>query len=249
MSELIIFFAGCIAGAMNSLAGGGSTVSYAALTAIGIPPIMANATNTVATIAGYVAGLAGFRPSWQGLGLQIIWQIALAVIGGILGAWLLTQTPEAMFRQFVPWLLLGASVLFLLSPPSTDQGSKQKALFISTPILILVFIYGGYFQAGLGILTLAALSVLGFGQIIRMSGIKLIFAIANAIAASILFAQHNLIDWNSCLILMAGLVTGGFGAARIATHLPATVLRKVIAAIALSVTAYFFYATYFSNLS
>jgi uncharacterized membrane protein YfcA len=239
MTGLLLFLAGVLGGAMNSLAGGGSTPTYAALVFIGVPPISAIATNTLAVIPGYISGLLGFRPDWRPLFGALVWQVPLAIIGGLVGAKLLLATPENLFRALVPWLLLFATVVFYAAP----QNRKLKArvsLVLAPVILLVIFTYGGYFGAGLGIIMLATLSLLGFDQIAKMNGVKLIFSIANAVAAATLFIQADMIDWQAWIILVLGLIVGAYSAARLALRLSQKTLRLIITGISLSVTTYFF---------
>ena len=239
MTGLLLFLAGVLGGAMNSLAGGGSTPTYAALVFVGIPPISAIATNTLAVIPGYMSGLLAFRPDWRPLLASLLWQVPLAIIGGVIGAKLLLATPENIFRALVPWLLLFATIIFYTAP----QNRKLKArihIILAPIILLVIFTYGGYFGAGLGIIMLATLSLLGFEQVVKMNGIKLIFSIANASAAATLFIQADIIDWHAWAVLVMGLIVGAYSAARMALRLSQQTLRYIVTAISLSVTTYFF---------
>ncbi len=239
MTGLLLFLAGVLGGAMNSLAGGGSTPTYAALVFVGVPPISAIATNTLAVIPGYISGLIGFRPDWRPLFSSLVWQLPLAVIGGFIGAKLLLATPENLFRALVPWLLLFATVIFYTGPQ--NRKIKTRINIVLAPvILIMIFTYGGYFGAGLGIIMLATLSLLGFDQIAKMNGVKLIFSIANATAAATLFIQADMIDWQAWIMVVLGLIVGAYSAARLALRLTQTTLRYVVTGISLSVTTYFF---------
>lgn len=243
MTEIILFLAGMLGGAMNSLAGGGSTATYAALVFAGVPPINAIATNTLAVIPGYAGGLIGFRPDWRSLKSLLIWQVPLAMIGGLIGAKLLIATPENIFRALVPWLLLFATVIFFFSPQNHKIRS-QVARIMAPIILLLIFMYGGYFGAGLGIIMLATLSLVGFDQLVKMNGIKLIFSIANATAAAAVFIQSDMVNWYAWSIVALGLIIGAYTAARIAVRLSHQTLRYIITGISLAVTMSFFIEYY-----
>ena len=113
METLLLFLAGLVGGTMNALAGGGSGITFAALVFTGMPPIIANATNTFAATFGYITGVIGYRKHMQGMWRDLLWQTPLVFVGGLLGGWLLLQTDPAVFAAAVPWLLLFATVLFM----------------------------------------------------------------------------------------------------------------------------------------
>lgn len=237
-SDLLIFFAGLIGGVMNSLAGGGSVVTIAALSSLGIPPLIANSTNTVATLIGYLSGAYRLRD-------QIDWNWAkrlmpYALFGGAAGAMILRATPAPVFADIVPYLLLGATLLFAFG--GRRSGLARSLRHLAIPIFMIVTLYGGYFQAGLGILLLAVLSpLIPKRDLPRLSALKLVISAANAMAASLVLVQADMINWRVGGILMLGLAMGGYLGGRWTTTIPLPVLRGLILAICLAVTIPLFF--------
>jgi uncharacterized membrane protein YfcA len=245
--EIILFLAGFLGGIMNSLAGGGSGLTYTALIFAGLPPITANATNTFAATIGYISGCAGYRQHIFAARHQLIWQVPLAGLGGLTGGWLLLNTQEAVFSMLVPWLLLMATILFWLAPAISRTAAHAKytrPISVSVVILFIVFVYGGYFQAGFGIITLAALALTGHSHIGQMNGLKLTFAAIASLAAIFVFAYAGSIDWTAGTSVMIGIALGSYIAARISDRVPDRLMKFVISAISIGVTGYFFWDVY-----
>jgi len=237
-TDLIIFLAGLIGGLMNSLAGGGSTVTIAVLAASGVPPLIANSTNTLAAMIGYGVGV--YRLRHEISVREALPYLGYAVIGGVAGAFALRLTPEGVFREIVPYLLLGATALFAVNA-KTEHWSVRLAP-LAMPLLLIASVYGGYFQAGLGIILLACLSqITPQLDLVRLTALKLLISLANAAAASIILIQADLINWRICLILMLGLALGGDLGARSTMSLPPRFLKPIILAICLGVTLPLFF--------
>ncbi len=245
----LILAAAFVAGALNSVAGGGSFLTLPALVFIGVPPVVANATGTVALLPGYMAGAWGFREDMQpppGLSMRAV--VLLSLIGGSAGAALLLVTSDAVFRKLVPWLLLVATALFAFGPQlrqwaggsgGHDSGapSVAKAAFG----MLVVAAYGGYFNGGLGILLLALFGLLGQTQLNAMNGMKnLVSALLTAIAV-VIYAVGDIVFWREALIMMVAATLGGYGGARVARRLPPAVLRWGIVATGLVMAALFFW--------
>jgi len=239
----LIASAAFIAGMINSVAGGGTLVSFPTLIWLGRDTIVANATNTVALWPGALAGMIGFRRDIAG---SRRWMLILglpSLVGGLIGAILLLLTPSRIFGSLVPFLILFATLLFAfgdpiakrLRPPSIDpahtNGDHQVGRGWWTGAAIfqfLVSVYGGYFGAGIGILMLAALGLLGLTDIHRMNGLKNFFAsIINAIASAY-FIWSGKVDWTDALIMALGATIGGFGGAGIARRMGRKFVRRVV---------------------
>ena len=251
---LVIVVISAVAGAVNSIAGGGTLLTFPALVGLGIPPIVANATNTMAIWPGTVGSMWGYREELVGSGR---WAIGFAIpglVGGAAGAWLLLQTPPGQFERLVPWLVLGATVLFMVQGPimkrirrrarrdaahvvDRDQDAELTRHFPSVAILIYQFvvaIYGGYFGAGMGILMLAALGFMGLTNIHRMNGLKNGGgACVNAAAAGV-FACSSLVNWPVALSMALGTIVGGYAGSRAAQRVPQQYVRYSIVAIGLA---------------
>jgi uncharacterized membrane protein YfcA len=210
-----------IAGAMNAVAGGGTLLTFPALIGLGIPPLTANATSTVALWPGSASSFWGYRRELSGAQRWAIGFALPSLLGGAAGALLLLATDEKTFSDLVPWLVLGATVLFMGQTPlnawlrrqpavggsdGTDRFPKPQLLFFQ----FLVGIYGGYFGAGAGILMLAALGLMGLTNIHRMNGLKNWGGLCFNAVAAITFAFSGLVNWPVAASMAVGAVGGGY---------------------------------------
>ncbi len=208
----VIFAAGVAAGAINSIAGGGTLISFPALVWLGRDPIIANATNTVAMWPGSLAGAYGYRRELSTVRGWLLMLIVPSLLGGALGSWLLLRTPSSVFEQLVPFLILGATLLLALQevitrhilPPPTANRQPPTQLIGVFLFQFLVGIYGGYFGAGMGILMLAALGLIGLTDLHQMNGLKNVLAVAINGIAAIYFAFAKAVAWNDVFVMMAG---------------------------------------------
>ena len=247
MADIAILLAAAfVAGALNAVAGGGSFLTLPALVFTGVPPVVANATGTVALLPGYAAGAWGFKDDMQappGLSMKAV--VVLALIGGAAGAALLLVTPDATFRKIVPWLLLAATAMFAFGPQLRAWASKGNTNTAPSATkaalgMLAVSIYGGYFNGGLGILLLALLGLLGQTNLNAMNGTKnLVSALLTAIAVAI-YAAGGVVQWKQALIMMVAATLGGYLGARVARKIPANWLRAGIVLTGLVMTAVFF---------
>lgn len=246
-SNIVLVVAGLLAGALNSVAGGGTFISFPALVWIGVPPIMANATATLAALPGYVGGAWGFRKDIRASGpISLAWTIAMAALGGLLGALLLMVTPKETFSALVPWLLLGATLIFAAGPALVRRVLRNGGGLPKLPALLLllaVSIYGGYFNGGLGIMLLAAFGFVGLTNLHEMNGLKsLMSAILSAVSVAT-YSVAGLIDWRSALILGVACALGGFVGAHLARRITNMLaLRIFITLIGLGMAVAFFMA-------
>jgi uncharacterized membrane protein YfcA len=249
----LVVLAALIGGVMNAIAGGGTLLTFPALIALGIPPIHANATSTVALWPGALGSMWGYRSE---LGGSRLWALGFALpslLGGAVGAWLLLRTPPDRFAALVPWLVLGATALFMVQRPvmrrfASSGRSRSSGLADADrdtmltrslpPSSILVFqffvaVYGGYFGAGVGILMLAALGFMGLNNIHRMNGLKNWGGLCmNAVAAA-MFAFSTLVSWPIALAMAAGSVAGGYIGSRTAQRVPQELVRATVVGIGL----------------
>ncbi len=246
----ILFAAAAAAGVVNSVAGGGTLLTFPALLAVGLPDKVANATSTVALWPGAIAATAGYRKDLAGARPFMVRMAVPSVLGGAAGAVLLLWTGKDLFARLVPWLVLFATALFAVSGPlgrrladlgerSGERAGKRALLF-----QFAVAVYGGYFGAGIGILMLAALALLGLTDIHRMNGMKILLgALVNSTAVFI-FAAAGIVAWPAALIMAVGAALGGFGGASAARHLKPTWVRTAVIAVGLVVAAARFRAVY-----
>ena len=243
----VVFLAGFLAGMVNSVAGGGTLLSFPALVWIGVDPISANATNAVALVPGSLAGMFGFR---QELGDVRRWMLILgppSAVGAATGAFLLLRTPSETFSLIVPYLIVAATVLFAAQEPLSRllraksqevnqvSDSPRRAWWIGAIFFqFFVAVYGGYFGAGIGIMMLAALGLLGLTDIHQMNGLKSFFAVCiNGVAAAY-FIWAAAVSWHPCLVMTMGAIAGGFGGAGLARKVGRTVVRRSVVAIGLA---------------
>lgn len=250
---LFLFGAGFFGGVLNSIAGGGSFITFPALLFAGVPPISANATNTFASCAGYLSGTYAFRDALYAHKKELPKLILISLIGGILGAWLLLQTPESLFREAIPWLLLFATVLFVFGAKINAffkqlASHHQHASFFGHLLLLItllgVCVYGGFFNAGLGIITLSYLALAGHVNINEMNGMKLLISSAVSLIAIALFIYDGVIVWYEGTIVLAGTLVGGYVAAHISRQLPQQYVRAFVILASCGITIYFFVDIY-----
>ncbi len=252
--ELVfLFLAGFFGGALNSIAGGGSFITFPALIFIGIPPIMANATNTFASCAGYMSGTYAFRKEIADHKDELLLIIIISLIGGVSGAWLLLKTPEALFQEAIPWLLLFASVLFIFGGQINAVFKKmvsyhRHASSIGGVLLLIILLgvstYGGFFNAGLGIITLSYLSLAGYTNINAMIGLKLVVSTTVSLIAIALFIYNGVIAWYEGSIVLCGTLIGGYVAAQVSRQLPKKHVRRFVIVASVAITLYFFFDIY-----
>ncbi|HEY8596208.1 MAG TPA: sulfite exporter TauE/SafE family protein [Devosiaceae bacterium] len=253
MNEIILLLAGAVAGVINTLAGGGSFVMFPALLLVGVPPVLANASNTYAALPGYVGGAVGFWSDIARHRRQLPLYIAISAVGGYLGAELLLHVSDAQFEAVVPWLMAFAVVSFafggrfntwLAGRAEGRHGLRRAGAIGLTLLLVLVCVYGGFFNAGLGIIILAYLALAGFTDIHAMNGLKLLISAIVAFIAVARFAISGDIAWYDGTIALIGTTIGGYAAARVAHLIPTPALRGAILIYSIGLTAFFFWKTY-----
>jgi uncharacterized membrane protein YfcA len=241
----LLFGTGLLAGAINSIAGGGSLLTFPIAMAIGLSSLVANATNSVAMTPAALATAWAYRRELRDDRALVRIFAVPALLGGIAGAVLLVVTPPAIFDTVVPALVLLATGLLLFqnlrrSPPALEKGAPALTLPKSTALAVglqfLVAIYGGYFGAGLGILTLAVFALLGGRDINRMNGLKMVLgAITNGVAA-VGFIVAGIVDCPTALLIMVGASLGGYVGARVARRANPRVVRWAVVAIGVALS-------------
>lgn len=246
-SALAVFGAGIAAGLVNSVAGGGTLLSFPTLVWIGRDPIVANVTNAVALWPGSLASVIGFRRELRGGERLLALLTPPSVLGSLVGAVLLLRTPSRTFAAIVPWLVLFATVLFAAQGPITRalrhrshaHGGGPSARWMAGAVLFqfAVAVYGGYFGAGIGIIMLAALGLLGVTDILEMNGLKNVFAFFINGVAAIWFAVHGDVAWADAVVLALGGVIGGYGGAGVARRVGRGTVRRTVILIGLAMAA------------
>ncbi|MDB4980754.1 MAG: hypothetical protein JWM82_1506 [Myxococcales bacterium] len=254
--HLLLLVAAAVAGAVNAVAGGGTLLSFPAAIAWGLPATIANATNAVALSPGSLASAWAYRRE-----LRAEWRLALALagpalVGGYLGALILRHTSERLFDRLVPWLVLGATLLVLLqrarpetaatSPASRasvdPRGGRRLAVVMTCQLA--VGIYGGYFGAAMGIVMLAFLAIVLPDDIQRRNGVKNFLAVLINGTASAYFIASGLVNGRAALLMMTGAIGGGFMGGRLARRASARVVRGIVVAIGLGLSALLGYRSF-----
>ncbi len=227
---------------MNSIAGGGTLITFPALVGLGVPALTANATSTVALVPGAIAALFGYRKELDGAREFALVFAVPSVLGGLAGALLLLVTPPDTFDAVVPWLVIGASALFVVQRPLMAAIRSRSGPAEALPgdpatrrpsgallgYQFLVSVYGGYFGAGIGILMLAALGFMGFSSIHRMNGLKAWAGVCTNIVAAATFAVSGIVDWRIAGAMAVGAIAGGYGGSRLAQRVSQITVRRAI---------------------
>ena len=236
-----MFSAAFAAGAINSIAGGGTLLTFPVLIWLGLDPKVANGTSTVALWPGLFGGLIGYRRELENSSPILIRLGLTSIIGGALGAWLLIFTPSPVFAQQVPFLILFATILFMsngIINRRLNLGSLEGAptkLWWTGAIVFQFFsaIYGGYFGAGNGILMLAAMGLLGLSDLNRANGIKNFLGICINSIAVLSFSLAGLVVWHDALVMACGALAGGYFGASMAVRIGQSWVRRGVIAIGL----------------
>lgn len=248
---MILFFAGMLGGAMNAVAGGGSFIAFPALLFTGVPAVPANATNTISLWVGVNASARAYRKHLNISRRLLLPLMAVSVVGGLTGAFVLIQTPAHTFLRTIPWLMLGATLLFIFGKDltrmlavSVSGEPKWEAIAGASVFEFFVAIYGGYFGGGMGILTLAMLATLGMNDINAMNALKVVLGgVINGMATAT-FILAGVIYWPQGIVMTAGAIVGGYASAHYAQKLPQAWVRLFVILTALSMTIYFFLRAY-----
>jgi uncharacterized protein len=231
----LVFAASFVAGGVNSVAGGGTLLTFPVLLGGGLDSIVANATNSAGLAPGALASFLGYRKELAGLKHLMLPLAVIALIGATVGALLLLATPTKIFDRLIPFLILAATLLFAFQdqlkklgkhPPESGELSK-----ITLPIgffLLGVAVYGGYFGAGIGILTLAALGMLGMTEIHRMNGLKTVFTGGLNVVASVVLFLSGKVDLKIAALMTVGAMLGGWLAVGVARKLGTGNVRKLV---------------------
>ena len=250
-TAIFLFFAGALGGAINAVAGGGSFVAFPALLFTGVPAVPANATNTLALWVGTTASGGAYRMRLNIPSRVMIPLILTSVMGGLAGAILLIKTPAQTFLKVLPWLLLGATLLFAFGKYLTGRisagishDSSVAAVTGASIFELFVAVYGGYFGGGIGIMNLAMLAAMGMTDIHAMNKLKVLLGgVINGVAVAT-FVISRAIFWPQALVMTAGSVLGGVASAHYAQKLPQSWIRAFVILVGAAMTVYFFVRAY-----
>ena len=236
---------------MNAVAGGGSFVAFPALLVTGVPPVHANATNTLSLWVGTTASGGAYRNRLRLPRRILIPLLITSLIGGLAGALLLIKTPAQTFLRVIPWLMLGATLLFAFGRHLTGRISagishqaSNKAIAGASFFELLVATYGGYFGGGIGIMNLALFAALGMSEIHEMNALKIaVVTVINGVAA-VTFILTGSIVWPQAVVMIVGAALGGYKAAHFAQKLPPHLVRAMVIFIGCFMTVYFLWKAY-----
>lgn len=247
----LLFFAGVLGGALNSVAGGGSFIAFPALLFTGVPPIPANATNTIALWTAAAASGGAYRKRLDVPRRVMTPLLVASLIGGLVGAFLLLKTPAHTFMRVLPWLTLGATLLFAFGkklagrrPSVLEHSASPEALAAATLVQLMVAVYGGYFGGGMGIVMLAMLAALGMTDIHAMNALKSVMgSVINGVAV-VVFVVERAVYWRHGLVMIAGGILGGYLGAHYAQKVPQARIRLFVVVVGAAMTVYFFWKSY-----
>jgi uncharacterized membrane protein YfcA len=241
---VLVGLAAVAAGAVNALAGGGTLITFPMLTAVGVPAVVANITNTVALCPGYLGGTLGQWNDLRGQKARLWFSLPAGIFGGVIGGILLLNTGEKLFRELVPYLILLASGLLAVQNPlrtwltshSRSDGSSRTSETWSALPVGLAAIYGGYFGAGLSVIVLAVLGLMLEDSLTRLNALKQAIAFSVNVAAAVFFVFSGQVLWPVALVMAVGALVGGALGGRLAGHIKPATLRWVVVTIGVAVS-------------
>lgn len=247
----IVFLAALAAGLINAVAGGGTLVSYPVLVALGIPPVMANVTNTIALCPGYLGGIIAQRRHFASQKKRLYVILPLCIVGGIIGGLFLLNSEERSFKILVPYLILFASLLLAIQVPVKrwlqsrveKRGVFQKRTIGACILLFLAAVYGGYFGAGVSVIVIATLGLIYDDSFTSLNVLKQAISFSINVSAALYFVFFGRADWLIVLIMSGGSIAGGLIGGALAGRLNQDLLRWTVVIIGITVSAMFFLAS------
>lgn len=248
---LILVAVSTAAGALNSVAGGGSFLTFPTLLFLGVPAVPANATNKVALWPGAAAGASAYHRELRVMGKRLIPLSIISIGGGYLGALLLLVTPNDAFQALVPWLLLVATVVFAFGGPLVAWLRRHEMVVDDHPhrrsnriwgyiVQVVIAVYGGFFGGGIGILMLAALTLTGMENLNEMNGLKNLLATCINGVATVTFVVSGIVLWPEAIAMLVGAILGGYAGAAIARKVNPKLVRAFVIIVGVVLTIYFF---------
>lgn len=242
MTTVILIAAAFLGGALNSLAGGGSLVTFPALLFAGLNPIDANASSVVALFSGTFTGAWAYRRNILAVAeFSVLGLFVLSLVGGLIGALLLLWTPATIFAALVPWLILFATIVFAVgnfAPVETIQRIQLGPRSALTALFIIA-IYGGYFGGGIGFLILAAFTLVGMRDINAMNGLKMGLVGVMTVTAILAFIVANVVRWPETLPMLVSSAVGSYMAAHWAQRLDQRLIKGFVVVLGAGLTIYF----------
>jgi uncharacterized membrane protein YfcA len=252
VTYLLLMASALAAGVVNALAGGGTLLTFPTLLGV-VSPVMANGTSTVALVPGSLASAWGYRNELGKVGRWPYLLVVPSLVGGFVGTVLVTDLPEEYFRRLIPWLILTATLLFLVQPlmirlarrdsgePPSDHPRTVAALAGLVVAQSAIAVYGGYFGAGIGILMLSALGLMGVTDIHEMNAVKTLLAFCINLTSAALFIIKGKVDWPFALAMMLAAIVGGYVGASVGRRLNKNLVRWIVIAIGFGLAANYFW--------
>ncbi len=244
---ILVFLAAIAAGAVNALAGGGTLITFPMLIFLGIPPVTASVTNTVALCPGYFGGTLAQREDLRGQGRRLWLVLPAGIVGGVLGGFLLLQTGEKLFSDLVPFLILLASGLLAAQDPirawlTRRLGESHGSLESFTWLPVgLASVYGGYFGAGLGVMLLSALGLTVNDSLTRLNALKQAVSFIVNVAAAVFFLFSGKVAWTVAIVMAVGALLGGVIGGRLAGRVKPSVLKWTVIIIGVFISILYFF--------
>ncbi|MDP2254746.1 MAG: sulfite exporter TauE/SafE family protein [Polaromonas sp.] len=253
---LLIGAGGFAAGAVNAVAGGGTFFSFPALLAVGVPPVVANASNSVALWPGSLTGAWAYRRELARYKRYLLPMGIASLLGGVAGGLLLLAAGDARFSALIPWLLAFATLLFAFSPQLSaalkrmrppSAANAESGHGAGSPagwaVQLLVSIYGGFFGAGMGILMMASLAIGGHEDVQHINALKNLLSAVIYSVTVVTFVVAGAVSWPHTLVMLLTASLGGYGGARLARNIQGPWLRRVVIAVGSALSLYYFYKT------
>lgn len=243
-SALLLFASGFFAGMVNAVAGGGTFLTFGALSVVGIPPIVANATSSITQFPGYVTSTLAYwsdiKTFWRGALMLCL----ISAVGALVGAMILLALDNPSFRAMVPWLLIAATALFAAGPwlkPKRKAGQEPKVGSLAGSLAqFATAIYGGFFGAGMGVMMLASLGLTQSGDYHRLNALKNMLATVIAAVAILVFVGGGVVAWPEAIVMIPAVALGGYSGVWVARRVPQNVMRGIVITVGLGLAVYYF---------
>nr|WP_084032878.1 sulfite exporter TauE/SafE family protein [Chelativorans sp. J32] len=247
LTALLLFAGGFMSGVVNAVAGGGTFITFGALTLVGVPPISANATSAIAQFPGYVTSALAYRKDIARIWRKAISYALLSGAGALAGALLLLSFDNVAFKAIVPWLLIAATILFAAGPRlmpkrrTQDEAAPTGRALSGKLVQFMTSIYGGFFGAGMGIMMLATLGLTERGDYHHLNALKNLLSIVIAAVAIAVFVSGGVVAWREVAAIVPGVAAGGYSGVWAAKRLPLALTRFFVVAFGLFLACYYFY--------
>jgi uncharacterized membrane protein YfcA len=241
---ILLFFAGFGGGAINAVAGGGTFLTFGAMTLAGVPPISANATSSIVQFPGYVTSTHAYWSDIRTFWREALVLAAISAVGALAGAMILLALDNPSFRTLVPWLLIAATALFAAGPllkPKPREGDATRVNSVAGMIAQFVTaIYGGFFGAGMGVMMLASLGLTQAGDYHRLNALKNLLAVVIAAMAILVFVSGGVVAWPEALVMIPAVALGGYAGVWAARRVPQVVMRGIVITVGMLLAVYYF---------